>query len=160
MKKRSSSWLMVGLLMAMVVLPMSCVSYQRCVARFGRTTADTLLVPVEVQVPPDSITTVVYIDQLVAGDTVWVESPHSRARIQYWRSRYHNRLHIVAHCDTIVVRDTVRVAMPAILDAPPPPPPSRLQRAWLAYRQGAAIALPLIALIVILIRTTLKNTRR
>lgn len=148
------------MLIMISALLVSCVSYERCVARFGRTTTDTLLVPFEVVVPGDSIATVVYIDSIRPGDTVWVESPLNRARIQYWWSKYLNALHIVAHCDTIVVRDTIRVAMPVILDPPPPKPPGRIQRAWLAYQQTVAIALPLVLLIFFIIRTTIKHLKK
>ncbi|HSW64977.1 MAG TPA: hypothetical protein VLH56_16945 [Dissulfurispiraceae bacterium] len=139
---------LIAIVVIVALVPASCISYERCVAKFGRTSTDTLLAPFEVVVPPDSIITALQIDTLLLmqpGDTVWVESPHSRARIRYWRDKY-EMLHIMALCDTIVVRDTIRVAMPVILDPPPPRPPGRLQRLL-----NTLVALGVIIAVIIVI---------
>lgn len=133
----------------------SCISYDRCVSRFGRTPGDTVYVPYFKQVPPDSIATVLLIDSIpymVPGDTVYVEDPKSRARIRYWRDKYENAINIRADCDSIIIRDTIPVPFPVILD---PPPPSPLKKAWITYQQTAALALPLLLLTLFLVKTAI-----
>lgn len=131
-----------------VILATSCVSYDRCVEKYGRIPADTIQVPHEVIVPRDSIVTRIIIDSIpfiLPGDTVFVRDTESRAQIRYWRDRYNNALNVQADCDSIVIRDTIPVPHPVILE---PPPPGKLQRIWDAYRFLAAIALPLLVLLI------------
>lgn len=139
----------VVVMLVVVLVLGSCVSYDRCVRKYGRMQADSILVPFDVVIPGDSVLTVLQIDSIpffVPGDTVYVESPESRARIRYWRDKYDNSIGIQADCDSVVVRDTIRVPYPVILD---PPPPGRLGRMAGRYTRAAAWLLPVLVLFIV-----------
>lgn len=132
-----------------LVFASSCVSYNRCVRKYGRVQADTIMAPYQMDVPADSVRTLLQIDSIpfmVPGDTVYVESPENRARIRYWRDLYNNAIAIQADCDEVIIRDTLRVPFPVILD---PPPPGRLARLSNTYRKVSAIMLPVLVLFIV-----------
>lgn len=131
-------------IVVLVIGTTSCVTYDRCVDKFGNLPNDTLLIEHVVEIPRDSIIHTLKIDSielLLPGDTVVIESPESRAQIRYWRNQYENSLGIMALCDTVIVRDTIEVSMPVILQ---PPAPGKLERAWLTWQLIAAFTLPLL----------------
>jgi len=134
----------------------SCASYERCVDKFGDLPPDTLLIEHVVEIPRDSIIHTLQIDSiemLLPGDTILIESPESRAKIKYWRNQYESTLGMMAICDTVIIRDTIKVNMPVILQ---PPPPGKIERIWLTWSQAAGIVVPLLLLILLLYKKLIK----
>lgn len=124
-----------------------CASYDRCVRKYGRVQEDRRI-PVELKVEKESQFTSLPLSQiplLLPGEVHIVESEESRASIRYWRDKYNDVINIEAECDTITLRDTIRVPAPTILD---PPPPGKIARAWRGYANVAAVLLLLIILFV------------
>lgn len=112
----------IGLLL-ITVLP-SCVTYDKCVAKFG-STGDTTYIPYTVVIPKDSIITQIQIDSIpymVHGDTHFVESPETRAKIKYWYNKYLQAISIQAECDSIIIHDTI--------PCPPTPILEKEQSCW------------------------------
>lgn len=136
------------------LLNVGCTSYERCVRKYGRTQPDQRI-PVEFKVEQQHQFTSLPLAQiplLMPGEVHVVESEDSRASIRYWRDKYNEALNIEAQCDTITIRDTLRIPAPVILDPPPPSFASRTWRSW-ANMSGVVLA-------AILIYLLFKHTKR
>jgi hypothetical protein len=78
--------------------------------KFGQTVTDTAVVTVEYIIPRDSVITHVHIDSipyLIPGEVH--EQKSERATIKYWKDKYSNALMMQAECDTVYIRDTLKV---------------------------------------------------
>ena len=136
--------------LSVLFLLSSCVSYERCVQKYGRQPSDSIMVPYAVEIPGDSISVVLQFDTipfLLPGDTVIIRDTASRASIRYWRNKYEDSIGIQADCDSIVIMDTIFIKPPPVLD---PPPPSKLRKAWKGYSAAAGIAIPILVLTILL----------
>jgi hypothetical protein len=129
---------------------MSCTTYEKCISKYGGL-QDTIIVERKHVIQKDSIITIIEIDSipyLTPGDTVEIESQNSRAKIKYWRDMYKNVLLFQAECDSIVIRDTLRIATKPIFM---PKPLTRIKKAWDGYTKASAIALPIVLFTIILL---------
>ena len=130
----------------------SCISYERCVSRYGRQPGDSIAVPIALTAPRDSIRTIIQIDSIpymVPGEVITVENPQSRAKIRYWKDQYENAINFQAECDTIVLRDTIFVRPPPVLD-PPPPRRKWYNRIWDKYMKLLLTSIAIIFIIKLL----------
>lgn len=105
-----------------------CVSYERCVDKFGEQKPDTVkvciekLVPVAVTAPADSVSGFIR-DSSHSGV---IKDSTSSIEISYWRDKF-NRLFVKAYIppriihDTIPIRDTVYVPVKIITLKKPTP---------------------------------------
>lgn len=99
----------IAILVLLITLLPSCITYDKCVSKYG-STGDTTYIPYQVIIPKDSIITHIQIDSipyLVHGDTHYIETPESRAKIKYWYNMYLKSIAIQAECDSIIIRDTI-----------------------------------------------------
>ncbi len=111
------------LLFALIVIMLAgsaCTSYDRCMRKFGHTVIDTAIVTVEHIIPKDSVITHIHIDSIqymIPGEVY--EQKSERATIKYWKDKYSNLLMMQAECDTIILRDTIRVPYATQIFTPP-----------------------------------------
>ena len=107
------------LVAALMMMGTGCITYNKCLEKFGETETDTItitetyMVPyqVDVPVPSDSAQASINIDSIAAFTEGLIHTIESeRARLTWWRDRY-NRLKLRADCepDTIRATDTVEV---------------------------------------------------
>lgn len=139
----------------------ACVTYERCVDKFGDASQDTTYVtvekhiPVHITTPGDSISGAVDLDSLVDGQVNQITDENSNLTLQYWIDEYNRLLHMKALNppmeirDTVFVRDTVPCppAEPALVE----PPPGRLERIYEKYKEVAAWAFPTIILTLLIL---------
>lgn len=106
------AWLLI-LLTGSIMLS-SCVTYKKCVDKFGErqaqpiTLRDTVKVPVEIPVPGDSITGSIPCDS-IKQDTTTQTSDTGKAQIKYWYNKYLKAMEYQVNCLPQIVRDTVEV---------------------------------------------------
>lgn len=162
--------------MATVALLLSsCVTYNKCLDKFGEkkpqpiVLRDTVLVPVEIIVPGESMEGSVPCDEPVAGnqlpvasDTVKQVSDNGKAQIKFWRDEY-NKLKYKLDCLPVVVRDTVEVPVEIKGECPDvvvvdPKNASWLVRSLAYYRIFAGWALLLAFVVWVIYRKTNKKT--
>lgn len=148
------------------VLMQSCITYERCVDRFGQASQDTTYIPYEkyvpvyVTVPADSIEGIADLDSLINGQINEIRDENSSLILQYWMDEYNRLLHMKAMNPEKVVRDTVYVS--DTVPCPPCPPvlvkpsPSKLERIYNKYKEVAGWVLPTIILTFLIIRRWIK----
>lgn len=137
-----------------------CVSYERCVEKFGERKVDTVkvcverLVPVAVVAPADSVKG--YISDSAQRGVI--RDSASLIEITYWRDKF-NRLVVsakrppqVIH-DTVPIRDTIRVPY-AVAELKKPPPWYAVAWEWL---KTASVYLLLATMLTV---TIFKSIRR
>jgi len=138
----------------------SCITYQRCIDKYGSYAKDTVFVQFEKKVivhdtiKADSLSTVVKTDTLRPGQ-IYTQTDSSGLQIQYWVNAYNNLLNIKATQPQRIIHDTL-----TIIEKVPCPPvavfnnkPGKIKGAWLIYCKYAGIFLPLIALFLFLLKT-------
>lgn len=127
----------------------SCVTYQKCVDKYGTgetytvTVHDTIPVEVPVPVPADSVEGSVRIQDVLQGETF--RDSTDRLEVKFWFDKYQNLLHYRADikADTIIVRDTVEIQK----EVPCPETevledtPHGIVGVWERYKSFAAYAL-------------------
>jgi hypothetical protein len=149
----------------LLVLCNACVTYQKCVDKYGK--KDTVRVTmtmivhdtVTIVTPADTIRDHVNIDSLFAlVDTLRHTSASGRLQLKLWKDKYTRQLHYIAslRADTITVieRDTVRV----VGDCPPGvvfvenKDVSGLRALWLKYQLFAAWALLVLLFVLVFLK--------
>lgn len=147
----------------------SCVTYTRCVDKFG--VADTVKVTIEktvpvittVTVPGDSVQVDINIDSMLLArfdDTLQVISQAGRAKISFWKDKYNNILMARADCDEQIVTDTVFQTVTVEADCPgirldPDKHQPWPRRLWEGFKNASAYIL-LAVLFIFLIRRLFK----
>lgn len=148
----------VGVLVLVGLTLGGCVSYQRCLDKYGTPAApttlalsDTVRVPVTVTTPADSLTAAFALDSLAAapatGDTLHLASAGGRVRLAVWKSPAapgaRPRLHLRATVPPQIIHDTVSRYVTLYGQCPPAytlaPAPGFWQRCLGYYRTGCTV---------------------
>jgi hypothetical protein len=172
MKTLGRILLLILFFVALLLIMNSCVTYNRCVQKYGRT-GDTVKLAVRVPVhdtvrvvtKADSLQDRFDVDSVLAlVDTLRHTSASGKLQIAFWKDKYTRQLHYKARVlsDTIYVirRDTVRVTVAC-------PPGSVLtnkgasgvRALWNGFQLFAAWAL-LVLLFVLMFLKRIKNLFR
>lgn len=140
-----------------LLLMNSCVTYDRCVEKYGVVRTDTVEVPFRVVIPhyislpADSNKLVLNIDSItamVAGQIYYKQDSVSKIRIQYWRDLA-GKLLIRAYTPADTVRDTI--IMDTIVHCPPPVQLQPKDNILAKYKNFSVWAVPLLLVLLILI---------
>lgn len=152
-------------LCAMMLLS-GCVTYPKCVAKYGMqsepitiTIRDTIPVPVEIEVPVpgDSVQGRLQLDSLLLAATaqgITIASESGRMEIKFWKDKYNNYLHWSARLapDTLRVETIVEVPVEVEVECPPvtvlDKPVPWYVRLWESYKLFAAWALLVLLMIL------------
>lgn len=134
------------MILGIIMILLYCTSCSRKVSVPGGTVTveDTLAVPVESFIPPDSIKRSLNIDSLLAarpGKVTIIEDTASRAKIKIWKDKYNNLLNVQANCEPDTVKEIKHVPYkvtaecpPVTIKCPPLPRKSRLDKLFDAYK--------------------------
>ncbi len=155
-KKKKTPILLIFVLFSVLFLQ-GCVSYEKCVEKYGVVRHDTLFltqdVPITIPVTADSMQTFINIDSLrsiIVGQLYKTKDSVSELQILYWKDKYNN-IHIKAYKPP----DTLKLKVPVTI---PCPPVVELKKtlawyevAWERYKSFSAFALILCVAILILI---------
>lgn len=109
---------MKNIILILILIPIllnSCVTYNACEKRFSKgikrdtiTIRDTIMVPVQVIVPADSIGIYTHLSRLKQSDTVVFYSPDSLLQLkQYWLDSVHGVLATKESYKKHIIHDTV-----------------------------------------------------
>lgn len=112
----------------------SCITYERCVDKYGVYPGDTLLTPIKVEVPvfihvpPDSATLQAALDSLLAGRVIETDTVNAKdsssISIKIWYDKNTKSINAEAKqngftfIDTIQYYDTIPVIAPPVLVKP------------------------------------------
>lgn len=139
----------------------SCVTYERCIDKYGKTSSDTIKVPFKIEVPfyialpADSNAIRINIDSIryLITDQVYHKADSvSKIQIQYWKDKI-NYLYFSASipADTIhdtLVKDTVVPCPPQVYMEDKP---GRFELFWEKYKTAAGYLLPALLVIIALL---------
>lgn len=101
----------------MALMLNGCVTYNKCVEKYGMQSTDTIRVPFKIEVPvaiaveADSNQTYINIDSIytmLTGQIYEKVDSTSRIKIQYWKDAY-NHLQIKASTPADTIHDTVKI---------------------------------------------------
>ena len=108
----------------------SCITYQKCVDKYGQYPKDTIFVPVKIPVPvivkvPADSTHTSFNPNTLKRDSVYeFKDSVNKMTIQYWYEKYSNLLNVKAKYpgktlhDTVYLDDTIPCPPQAILIKP------------------------------------------
>jgi hypothetical protein len=112
----------------------SCVTYERCIDKYGVYPGDTLLIPIQVEVPvfihvpPDSAKLQAALDTLLAGSVIETDTVNRKDRsnlsMKIWYDKNTNTINAEAKqkpftfVDTFFYYDTIPVIAPPLLVKP------------------------------------------
>jgi hypothetical protein len=124
----------IAVLLGLILWLTSCVTYERCVDKYGVYPGDTLLTPIKVEVPvfihvpPDSATLQAALDSLLAGRVIETDTINkkdsSNISVKIWYDKNTNSINAEAKqkpftiYDTIPYYDTITVIAPPVLVKP------------------------------------------
>lgn len=124
----------IAVLLGLILWLTSCVTYERCVDKYGVYPGDTLLTPIKVEVPvfihvpPDSATLQAALDSLLAGRVIETDTVNkkdsSNISVKIWYDKNTNSINAEAKqkpftiYDTIPYYDTIPVIAPPVLVKP------------------------------------------
>jgi hypothetical protein len=165
MKSITKIILLLVVLYFMTMLLQGCVTYKKCVDKFGETDSVRITITkvlhdtVRVVTAADSLEDHFNVDSLLnVVDTLRHTSASGKLQIQFWRDKYSRQLHYRANhfSDTIVVVrvDTVTV----VGDCPPGVTFSEkedvpwFRALWLKYQLFAAWALLLLLFVLVFLK--------
>jgi len=140
----------------------SCITYERCVDKYGVYPGDTLLTPIKVEVPvfihvpPDSATLQAALDSLLAGRVIETDTVNkkdsSNISVKIWYDKNTNSINAEAKqkpftiYDTIPYYDTIPVIAPPVLVKPL----TFKEKAVKLYKEVAAWTFPFFLFIFLL----------
>jgi hypothetical protein len=156
-----------AMLLCCVFLFTSCVTYNKCLTRFGTMTTDSVQVTtqvtvydtVKVPVKGEQITAQYNIDSILhMVDTLRHVSESGRLQVKLWRDKYSRALHMSASVkpDTVTVIRTkivpVKVNCPPVINIDPDKSATWHRRLWKGFQLFAAWALLAGLLVFIIIK--------
>jgi hypothetical protein len=162
--KKPSGGAAAVILIALMSLS-SCVTYNKCVDKFGSVQTDTITItqikPVDITFKPEkeSFTTSLRLDSLLwaePGKERTIHNEDSTVNIKIKKDANNDRVSITAECDPDTVRITkevpVEVKVPCETKTFTEPEPTGLTKAWQQYKGVSAIALPIVIILIIIIK--------
>lgn len=140
----------------------SCVTYNRCMDKYGAMQGDTVRVPVlvkvpyKITVPPDSSSMRLMLDSLfrlkIGQKYTVAPKDSSGIALQYWRDS--TGLNVKAKQPGRIIHDTVQVF--DTIKCPPAKvlvkPRTKVQLLWDTYCPYAGVLLPIIILLIIYLK--------
>ena len=145
-----------AVIVIMLLAGSACTSYERCMHKYGQTVTDTVNVFVEHIIPKDSVITHIHIDSIqymIPGQVYEAES--GRATIKYWKDKYSNLLMMQADCDSVVIRDTIRIPVTTTVFEPAPVKESKFKifaKSVVDIIFWICIMLILISIVIVIIK--------
>ena len=155
------------LIIAGIMLMQACCSYERCCNKYFKNRPDTLYVPFAVEIPYQHITPEKSVTYSINLDSLCLERNKPRnitlpavytkrdstksLQLQHWLDYSTGLLNLKAINGPDTIRDTIREMYE--VPCPPCPPekkPTRIEAILNAYKNAAAVALPIIILLLVL----------
>ena len=152
----------IVVLLGLILWLTSCVTYERCVDKYGVYPGDTLQTPIRVEVPvfihvpPDSATLQAALDSLLAGRVIETETVNkkdsSNISVKIWYDKNTNSINAEAKqkpftiYDTIPYYDTIPVIAPPVLVKPL----TFKEKAVKLYKEVAAWTFPFFLFILLM----------
>lgn len=159
--KAGAFLIMLGTLMSLT----SCVTYNKCVDKFGSVKTDTITVtqvePIDISYkgPKESFTTSLRLDSLLwatPGQRTTLSNADSTVKINIQKDPDNDRVSITADCDPDTVRITkkvpVKVKVPCDTQIFKEPESTKWQKGWNNYKSVSAFAFPVLIILIIIIK--------